>query len=350
MNLNTSLWKTFKIKKLFPKLIVGSANQGMLSDGTDSFYVGAKRNDNGVMFHCQRDDELILEGNCIVFICNGEGSVGYANYMDRDFIGTTDIVAGYNRNLNYLNGIFLATVISRERPKYSFGRKWKTHLKDTEIKLPVKYNKEGSFIIDENYEYSEDGYIPDWDFMEDYIKSLHYKPISTKNEPHSIDLNVHHWQEFYVGGENGIFTCSTTPLSIKDELTEGNFPLVSRTANNNGIDGYFEVEKDKISKANCITIGAEGIYSFYQSSEFCTGNKIYTLRHSRLNKYNAIFVVTILNKENYRYSYGRARILGKLQQERIKLPAIIDPKTNKYEPDWQFMENYIKSLPYGDKI
>ena len=70
--------------------------------------------------------------------------------MDVDFIGTTDIVVGYNENLNEWNGNFIATIYSQERPKYSFGRKWKTHLKDTVVKLPVKRNEDGSFFKDCN--------------------------------------------------------------------------------------------------------------------------------------------------------------------------------------------------------
>ena len=31
--------------------------------------------------------------------------------------------------------------------------------------------------------------------------------------------------------------------------------------------------------------------------------------------------------------------------EHIKLPVTLDG-----EPDWQFMENYMKSLPYGDRL
>ena len=69
------------------------------------------------------------------------------------------------------------------------------------------------------------------------------------------------------------------------------------------------------------------------------------MRRNNMNKYNGLFLATILNLEDYRYSYGRARILGKLKDEIIKLP--VDKEGN---PDWQFMEDYIKSLPYGDRI
>ena len=168
MNLDIQNWKGFLIDKLFT-LENGKANQGMLEDGDECFYVGAKKDDNGVMIHCIRDNALIQEGNCIIFICNGQGSVGYANYMDVDFIGTTDIVAGYNENLNGYNGLFIATVLCQERPKYSFGRKWKTHLRDTIIDLPIQRNLDGTHVIDDTRKYSDDGYLPDWKWMDDYI-------------------------------------------------------------------------------------------------------------------------------------------------------------------------------------
>ncbi|MCR2122273.1 restriction endonuclease subunit S [Campylobacter upsaliensis] len=125
----------------------------------------------------------------------------------------------------------------------------------------------------------------------------------------------------------------------------GNVPFISRTTFNNGCDGYVEVEAKFITKGNCISIGAEGIYAFYQKEDFATGNKIYTLRNEKLNQYVALFVCAVLNHEIYRYSYGRARILSKLQNEYIKLPI-----NHKGEPDFEFMENYIKSLPYGDRV
>ena len=170
--LNINAWKTFVTKRLFSRLKNGKANQQMLDDGNECFYVGAKRDDNGVMLHCAKDESLITKGNCIVFICNGQGSVGFANYMDVDFIGTTDIVAGYSDQLNQYTGIFLATIYSLERPKYSFGRKWKIHLEKTEVSLPVKHNPDGSVFIDESHKYSDEGFVPDWQYMEDYIKAL----------------------------------------------------------------------------------------------------------------------------------------------------------------------------------
>ena len=59
-----------------------------------------------------------------------------------------------------------------------------------------------------------------------------------------------------------------------------------------------------------------------------------------------MFLITIINREQYRYSYGRKASQKKLKNSKIKLPAIKNAQ-GEYEPDWQFMEDYIKSLPYS---
>lgn len=154
---DSSKWKNFKIGDLFRLEIGKNKSQENLPEGDSYLYIGAKKSQNGVMLRCGYDSNLMSNGNCIVFICNGQGSVGYCNYMDRPFIGTSDLVMGYNPNLNKYNGMFLVSVIDLQRPKFSFGRKWKIHLKETIIKLPA--TEEGS---------------PDWLYMEEYIKSLPY--------------------------------------------------------------------------------------------------------------------------------------------------------------------------------
>ena len=72
--------------------------------------------------------------------------------------------------------LFIATLIRNEcKIKYqAFGRELNSHFrKDFTIKLPIKMNGE-SAVIDEAHEFSDEGYIPDWEWMENYMKSLPY--------------------------------------------------------------------------------------------------------------------------------------------------------------------------------
>ncbi|MDR2904714.1 MAG: restriction endonuclease subunit S [Helicobacteraceae bacterium] len=155
--LNTEKWGEFELQEIFRFENCKCSIARELSDGDDCYYIGAKKNDNGIMRKVAYDEDLISKGNSIIFICNGQGAVGYSLYMNNDFIGTTSNVVGYNSMLNKYSGLFIVSVLDLERPKFSFGRKWYRTLPNTVIKLPQ--TKQGA---------------PDWTFMENYIKSLPY--------------------------------------------------------------------------------------------------------------------------------------------------------------------------------
>ena len=90
------------------------------------------------------------------------------------FIATIDLVMGYADFLTPAIGSFIATCLCLERRKYSHGRKWKKTLPTTVIKLPIQRDSNGNPVIDDNRTYSDNGYVPDWQYMEDYINSLPY--------------------------------------------------------------------------------------------------------------------------------------------------------------------------------
>lgn len=173
--LDVDNWEEFKVQDLF-ELVHGKANDGMLEEGNDCVYLGAKLNDCGFMRKCKYNEKLAHEGNCICFVTNGEGSVGYAFYkgLEDKFIATIDLVMGYADFLTPAIGSFIATCLCLERRKYSHGRKWKKTLHTTVIKLPIQRDSNGNPVIDDNRTYSDNGYVPDWQYMEDYINSLPY--------------------------------------------------------------------------------------------------------------------------------------------------------------------------------
>lgn len=179
-DLNVRDWKAFNIQRtseqagLFVIENCKCGSAGELEDGSDINYIGAKKSDNGVMRSVVYDEKLVSKGHGIMFICDGEGSVGYTNYMDKDFIGSTTTSIGYDEALTETNAMFLVTVLDNEKFKYSYGRKYRTHMIEAQIYLPIQLNADGTPCIDNTHKYSDDGYVPDWQYMEDYIKSLPY--------------------------------------------------------------------------------------------------------------------------------------------------------------------------------
>ena len=160
LKIHTENWQWFNLGNIFTKLEKCKCSNAteLLEDGNEIAYIGAKKSENGIMKYVLRNEDLVSKGNCIVFIGDGQGSVGYCTYQPYDFIGSTTLIAGYNPNLNVYNAHFLISVLDQERYRYSFGRKYKKEIiKASKIKLPV--DQFGN---------------PDWQWMEDYIKGLPY--------------------------------------------------------------------------------------------------------------------------------------------------------------------------------
>jgi hypothetical protein len=106
---------------------------------------------------------------------------------------------------------------------------------------------------------------------------------------------------------------------------------------------------EPIFKPDCITVNYNGSVgeAFYQSRPFWASDDVNVLyaKGWTLNKYIALFIATVIKANRYKFSYGRKWTLDKMKASLVKLPA-----TAQGTPDWDYMERYIKSLPYGDKI
>jgi type I restriction-modification system DNA methylase subunit len=165
--LDTSNWRDFKVGQLFRIEPTKGVTTDDLAEGNELPYIAAKKDSNGLEMMCSKEgnEDFISTGNCVVFVQLGQGSAGYSTYQGSDFIGMNGKTScGYNEQLNKYIGLFLVAILDLERPKFSFGRSWTgERLKNTTIRLPSIKNG--------------GDHIPDWSFMEHYIKSLPYSDL-----------------------------------------------------------------------------------------------------------------------------------------------------------------------------
>lgn len=348
-NIDTSEWKLHRIGDLF-SLQSGKANDTLLDEGDDCLYIGAKKRSNGVMRRCATNPKLEQNGNCILFICNGQGSVGYANYIDCNFIASTDIIAGYNASLNPYVGLFLVTLIDLERPKYSYGRKWKRHLANTQILLPT----------------SEETGKPDWAFMENYMRSLPCLQIVMDRLSMKVDIGeirdalkcecnkMSHrsWQSFSL---SDLFTVEYGNKFDANKMTsyenQEMVAFVTRSSNENGVSMYVNrIEDVPPYSAGCMTVALGGSLgsTFIQSVPFYTAQNVAVLIPDQSMKLeHKLFIATLIHKEATTKFMPFGRELNKYIKGNFSIQLPICEDGN---PDWQYMEDYIKSLPAGDKL
>lgn len=156
------------------------------------------------------------------------------------------------------------------------------------------------------------------------------------------------WRAFFIGGDDGVFIIKSTSTGIdKNKLLKSEdkvtIPYITRSNICNGINQFIpETQKEKynLDEANVITIGLDTQTIFFQPHTFYTGQNIQVLRHEKLNKYNAQFLIPLLKIQMKKFNWGgNGATLGRLLKTKIILP--IDKDNN---PNWLFMEEYTKAI------
>lgn len=169
----------------------------------------------------------------------------------------------------------------------------------------------------------------------------------------SVDVsrfNGNTWKEFRLGDLFELKRGKTLTSEQKENFC-GNIPCVNGTAENNGVfcklSREIENEGFKIIKAPAITIIRVGCggKTFVQVEDFYIADNAFALIPTiKIPISSMIFISTLLDAEQIKYSYGRT-ITSEYKNTIIRLPA-----TPSGEPDWEWMESYIRSLPYGDRL
>lgn len=217
--------------------------------------------------------------------------------------------------------IFTTLLINKDRYRYMYGRQV-TPARIGEIELP----EIPSYAKNKN--------------LED-VKYLANKLINKE-----LFLNIENWRWFNLGD---LFTFEKGERLTKPDRIYGVIPLITAGENDNGVSEYISLEDFKDRKKifeNGITVDMF-FNVFYHDYTYFSDDNIHTLIpiNFELNKYASLFLATILSKLKYKYAYGRQVRLMRLPFEKIKLPV-----DKEGDPDWQFMEDYIKSLPYSASI
>jgi hypothetical protein len=152
--------------------------------------------------------------------------------------------------------------------------------------------------------------------------------------------------------------------------------FVSRTAQNNGVVAEVERQEDITPFPDgyiTVALGGSVLSAFVQTKPFYTAFHIAALKPQReMTLAEKLYYCMCIKANAYRYGYGRQA--NKTLKD-IELPDAVPewvhaafiksvktavkkmantivklPTTAQGSPDWDYMEEYIKSLPYADRI
>lgn len=354
MSPDTSLWERIAFGSIIDEPYKAFAHAKIELDTSNEPrfgyipFVTRTESNNGVDCYVPRDElQEIESGNAIVI---GD-TTATISYQKNDF-GTGDhIVVIRAKWLNEYTGHFIVTLLQRERFRYSYGRAYLINaIKNTKLLMPV----------------IESG-KPDWKWMENYIKSLHCQKISTARNSRLRSVDSIRWKEFllhklfYAGMGNGIDAVATTSDAPK-------YNYVSRDSNGNGVVGFVdEIDGEMPFPAGAMSLALGGSFlgsCFIQKKPFYTAQNVAVLQEKvPLSDHTKLFIATLIRNEcKIKYqAFGRELNAHFRKDFTIKLPVLHDEngivfdKTKEfsdegYMPDWKWMDSYMKSLPYSDRI
>lgn len=352
LKLSDREWKAFFINEIF-KIKGGFYNKKPpLEQHGNIPFLGAVDNSNGITeFYSLHNIEAnsktgkgknkplskkIFDGNCICVTNNG--SVGYAYYQTHRFTCSHDVNLLYLKNftLNKYIALFLIRVIEQQKVCFKYSRKWRPcRMESSKLIFPA--DKSGN---------------PDYSFMEQYIKEREtqlikkYKVFVNKRIEllERLKLSNREWKAFFI---NELFECKLAKGDNQaKKLINGNIPLISSgNLKSNGIVKFVNKEADgksKIFTGGKITVDMFGLALYHQYA-------FYAVSHGRINilspkiyinQYIAYFLTKAINTVTLnKYSYNVMCTSDRILKNKIVLPA--DKSGN---PDYSYMEQYIKNL------
>jgi len=161
-----------------------------------------------------------------------------------------------------------------------------------------------------------------------------------------MKLSDKKWRPFLIG------ELFTRIVSTKGKTTAGleegeDVPYIAASRENNGYARMCGVKEhpEWVSEGNCIVFvqlgdGAAGI-AHYEPFNFIgmSGKTSCGYIDGKLNRYNGIFIAKALSANKAIYSHGHSWTGRRLLSSKVLLPA-----TEAGEPDYQFMEDYIREM------
>lgn len=332
MKLTDREWKAFRIGDIMEISTGSNVSKSLMKEG-ELPRITAKATENGVDAFTAPYVRYRLNRKCVSISFLG-------NAFYQPFEASYDMkihsITLKGRELNRYIGLFIANQFNREFKKFSYGNQLSSSdLPKQNVLLPITADEQ-----------------PDYQFMEDYMREqekIILKPAIEKLCNQLIISNLGggksnlanlNWKEFVFGKEFDISATRSGIDKIKLITGEGQTPYITRTDVRNGIDSFVPTQSSKyrMDEGNVITIGLDTQTVFYQPTAFYTGQNIQVIRHPKIDRYNAMFIIVAIKKLVERFSWGSyGATLTRLRKSRIYLPA-----NEKGEIDFEYMSSFMR--------
>lgn len=294
------------------------------------------------------------------------GSAGYVTFQPGGCcVGDSAKILKPREAMTHEVFLFFKTLLMANKYRYTYARKvTASNYKNEIVELPVTSDGQPDYIAIDEYMKSLDGDvkdIPDYFLEEGYEKACWYMDHIDQNEfernyagrinDEKIDLSGRKWTEFHL---YDLFEIDYGNKFDKSKMSSfiPTVRFVGRSSQNNGVTAYVdEIDEVYPYEAGLMTVALGGEYlgsCFVQDYPFYTSQNVAVLRPiSEMSIYTKLFIAHLIRFESKNNYKAFARELN----AHIKTDFVIKlPINSKKEPDFSFIDNYIKSLSFSRRL
>lgn len=234
---------------------------------------------------------------------------------------------------------FICPLINKQSVKFSYGNNATGGVEKLKIIIPINSRGEPDYLFMERYIRHKER--EKFQKFQNYItKRIEQIKGYKKIEP----FHKKEWGEFFI---DDIFNIRPGKRLTKADMKKGLLPFVGASDSNNGITNFISNENSSLD-SNVLGVNYNGsvVENFYHPYKaiFSDDVKRLSLKKYAGNEFLYLFIKTTLlkQKSKFRYAY-------KFNESRMLRQKLLLPINSKGQPDYQYMENYIKKLEY-DKL
>jgi len=331
-------WKEFVFEQLFD---IDSTSSGIdrnkLIKGKGVIpYLTRSEKDNGLdSFICKQSDKYKTDDANVITVGLDTQTVFY---QPNKFYTGQNVQVLKCEYLNKENAQFLIPLIKRQMEKFNWGGNGATLTRLRRSKLLLPVNKKGE---------------PDFEFMEAFMKQKerekfqeydNYIRKRIKELKKFTNVEPIAEKEFLEFEIEKLFEVKSGKRLTKADMKKGNKPFIGATDSNNGITEF--VSNNNASEdSNVLGVNYNGsvVENFYHPYKAIFSDDVKRLSFKEIedNKHLFLFVKTQILKQKTKYQYGYKFNGTRMNRQKIMLPV-----NDQSEPDYDYMENYMKQLEY----
>ncbi len=317
----------FSVDAVFSQVKTGDYHASSHLESGDVPLISCKTEEHGVEGYFKIPLPKTYE-NCVTIACDGTPLTSF--YHPYRFAAKDNVLVCIPREGVKLSTIFYTIAyLNRERWRFSYGRKsYMNKVKKLSVLFPI--NNEGKI---------------DQDKIADVLKNATIQKF-LPSKTNKVEIPEPKLKYAHVGITD-VFELHSGDYHNASELPDGKIPLISCGETGNGLVKYCSVPKNMIY-ANTLTIAYNGrpLTTKYHPYRFAAKDDVAVCIPKKLLKTSTlIFIQYIINRQIWRYSYGRKCFREKLSKLQIHVP--IDEHG---DIDEEAIEKIVSNTSYWDYL